>query len=171
MQRRVALELRAEGDGRTLVGTAAPYGVPTKLGEITEQYRAGAFAASIASERDVLLLVDHALSQVLARRSNASLELTDTPAGLSFRASLIETTLSADVIAGVRSGLYRGCSAGFYITAESWQGQTRTIEGADLREISVIRADSAYPTSIDVRSRQGATMAAARRRRHVLAGL
>jgi uncharacterized protein len=173
MERRgVALELRAEGDGRTLLGLAAPYGVVTQLGQISEQYARGAFADTLrSSDSDVMLLLDHALSQLLARRANGSLQLEDTPAGLRFRAELIETALANDVITAVRAGLYRGCSAGFYITRESWQGQTRTIEGADLRELSIVSSNAAYPTSVSVRSRPGALLPAARRRRHVLAGL
>ena len=171
MQRRAAIELRAEGDGRTLIGVAAPYATPTQLGQITEQYQRGAFADTLSSDSDVMLLVDHALSQIIARRANGSLELTDGPDGLRFRAQLIETQLANDVIAAVRAGLYRGASCGFYITRESWQGQTRTIEAADLREISVISANAAYPTSVSVRSRPGGITPAARRRRHVLAGL
>ena len=171
MERRAALELRAEGDGRTLIGIAAPYGVTTQLGQIGEQYARGAFADTLKSDSDVMLLLDHALSQLLARRANGSLELSDTPEGLRFRAQLIETSLADDVITAVRAGLYRGASCGFYIRAESWQGQTRTIEGADLREISVITSNAAYPTSVSVRSRPGALLPAARRRRHVLAGL
>jgi uncharacterized protein len=172
MERRAALELRAEGDGRTLIGTAAPYGTVTQLGQISEQYARGAFADTLrSSDSDVMLLLDHALSQLLARRANGSLELTDTPTGLQFRAQLIATSLADDVIKAVKAGLYRGCSAGFYITRESWQGQTRTIEAANLREISVISADAAYPTSVAVRSWATRTMTPARRRRHVLAGL
>lgn len=171
MERRAALELRAEGDGRTLIGVAAPYGVTTQLGQIAEQYARGAFTDTLRSDSDVMLLVDHALSQLLARRANGSLQLEDGPDGLRFRAELIATSLADDVITAVRAGLFRGASCGFYITRESWQGQTRTIEGADLREISVISADAAYPTSVAVRSRPGALLPAARRRRRVLAGL
>jgi HK97 family phage prohead protease len=172
MQRRAAIELRAEGDGRTLVGTCAPYGVVTNLGQITEQYARGAFAETLTSDADTLLLLDHALSQLLARRANGSLELTDGPDGLQFRATLIETSLADDVIKGVKAGLYRGASCGFYITRESWNGQQRTIEGADLREISVVSANAAYTaTSVSVRSRPGASLPAARARRRVLAGL
>jgi HK97 family phage prohead protease len=171
IQRRAALELRAEGDGRTLLGLAAPYGVTTQLGQIGEQYARGAFTDTLRSDSDVMLLLDHSLSQLLARRANGSLELQDTPEGLRFRAELIETSLADDVIAAVRAGLYRGASAGFYIVRESWQGQTRTIEAADLRELSIVSANAAYPTNVSVRSRPGALLPAARRRRHVLAGL
>lgn len=172
MERRAALELRAEGDGRTLIGIAAPYGVTTQLGQISEQYARGAFAETLRSaDSDVMLLLDHAMSQLLARRANGSLRLEDTADGLHFRAELIATSLADDVIIAVRAGLFRGASAGFYITRESWQGDTRTIEGADLREISVISANAAYPTVVSVRSRPGTLLSAARRRRHVLAGL
>lgn len=171
MERRAALELRAEGDGRTLIGIAAPYGVTTQLGQIGEMYARGAFADTLQSEQDVMLLLDHAASQLLARRANGSLELSDTAEGLRFRATLLATQLADDVITAVRAGLFRGASCGFYIRAETWQGQTRTIEAADLREISVISAAAAYPTSVAVRSRPGDPLLAARRRRHVLAGL
>ena len=173
MERRVALELRAEATGRTLIGTAAPYGVPTQLGPIVEMYARGAFTKTLRSSgADVMLLLDHALSQLLARRANGSLELIDTPTGLQFRAQLIETQLADDTIAAVRAGLFRGASCGFYIERESWKGQTRTIEGADLREISVVSSNAAYPTVVSVRSRGPETLLpAARRRRHVLAGL
>jgi HK97 family phage prohead protease len=171
MERRAALELRAEGStGRTLIGTAAPYRVVTSIGTISEQYAPGAFAETLRSDSDVMLLLDHALSQLLARRANGSLQLEDTPEGLRFRAELIETALANDVIAAVRAGLFRGASAGFYITRESWQGQTRTIEAADLKELSIVSSHAAYPTSVSVRSRPGA-LPAARRRRRILAGL
>jgi uncharacterized protein len=172
MERRAALELRAEGDGRTLIGIAAPYGTVTQLGQISEQYARGAFADTLrSSDSDVLLLLNHRMERLLARRANGSLELTDTPTGLQFRAQLIATQLADDVIKAVKAGLFRGASCGFYITRESWQGQTRTIEAADLREISVISSNAAYPTSVAVRSRYVAMTSPARRRRHVLAGL
>ena len=42
------VELRAAGDGRTLVGLAVPFDQPTNVGGYTESFTRGAFARTIA---------------------------------------------------------------------------------------------------------------------------
>ena len=53
------LELRAEGDGKTLVGYAAVFDSPSEPLPWTEFVRSGAFTKTIKDGADVRLLIDH----------------------------------------------------------------------------------------------------------------
>jgi HK97 family phage prohead protease len=174
LEYRAARELRS--DGRTLYGLAAPYDQPAKIGSFTERIARGAFARTLRDKGDVMLCRDHKLDQVLARTANGSLVLDDAADGLRFRATLAEFSMADDALAQARAGLLAGCSIGFYVRDDAWNGgrDQRTLREIELIEISAVQAAVAYPqTSIAARSRAQGRMvpAAVIRRRLALAGL
>jgi len=77
-----AAELRQEGEQPVLVGYAVRWGEVSEPLPFRERFLPGAFAKDLASGRDVLALVGHELSKVLARRSNGTLTLREDEVGL-----------------------------------------------------------------------------------------
>src|SRR4051794_415883 len=111
-ERRVsAVEIRAKG--RRLEGVAALFGQDTKIGSFTESIRAGAFQDSLASGRDVLALVDHDPSRVLARTKSGTLRLAEDARGLAFDLDVPNTAAGNDVLALAERGDLGGMSFGF----------------------------------------------------------
>ena len=170
IERRAAIELRATG-GRKLAGYAATFGTPARIGTFTETIRAGAFAASLRNPKaDILALMDHEPSKVLARTANGSLRLSEDARGLAFEFDVPATTAGNDALAMVEARLAGGCSFGFRVTDEAWPSRdVRELRSVELVEISVVSAFPAYgDTTISARAR---TMGDARLRRALLAAL
>jgi hypothetical protein len=154
IERRAAdLEIRAKG--RRLEGYAAVFDTRAKVADFEEEFRNGAFAASLTG--DILGLVDHDPSKLLARTRNGSLKLAEDTRGLHFEIALPNTTLANDMLALAEAGSLGGGSVGFISQRDEWRGTLRTIHRADLREISIVSAWPAYPqTSVSARSLQAA---------------
>jgi len=153
-RRAAALELRASG--RRLVGYAATFGTEAKLGRVRERIAPGAFAGSLAG--DVLALLDHGPSKVLGRTRSGSLRLSEDAKGLAFELDLPDTQAGADVLALATRGDLGGMSFGFIVPTggESWEGERRTLNRVELREISVVSAWPAYPdTTLALRAMAG----------------
>lgn len=154
IERRAAvLEVRAAG--RRLEGLAAPYGVETRIGNITEVIAAGAFSATLADGHDVLALADHDPARLLARTRSKTLRLSEDARGLAFSLDVPDTQAGHDVLALATRGDLGGMSFGFLVPkgGEAWSGDRRELRNVDLKEISVISAFPAYPTEISVRNR------------------
>lgn len=148
---RAVTELRATG--RRLEGHAAVFGVPARIGDFNETIRAGAFTASLAAGKDVLALVDHDPSRLLARTSSGSLRLAEDSRGLLFSLDVPDTTLGRDVLAMAERRDLGGMSFGFRVQDEAWSGRDRReLRAVDLVEISVVQAFPAYAQS-DVAAR------------------
>lgn len=155
IERRAAvLEIRAAG--RRLEGLAAPFGVETRIGNITEVIAAGAFAASLGDGGDKLALVDHDPGRLLARTRSGTLRLSEDARGLSFSLDVPATQLGNDVLVLAERGDLGGVSIGFRVRpdGERWAGERRELRAVDLAEISIISSWPAYPnTEIAVRAR------------------
>lgn len=147
-------------DGRTLAGYAAVYGQDSR--EIVENGRKfveriapGAFNETLSSGADVKLYYNHDASMPLARTRSGTLQLKSDRNGLSFSASLPETTLGNDVRALIERGDLSGeMSFGFFVTEDSWNKDRtqRLVKKAQLVEVSIVQ-DAAYPqTSSSLRS-------------------
>lgn len=152
LELRAAIELRAIG--RRLEGHAAVFGVPARIGDFSETIRPGAFRASLGSGRDVLALVDHDPTRLLARTSSGTLRLGEDSRGLSFALDVPDTQLGRDVLALAERRDIDGMSFGFRVTDEAWPspGQ-RELRAVDLVEISVVAAFPAYAqTSVAARA-------------------
>ena len=168
-----ATELRAT-DGRKLIGYAATWSGVAKLPGFTETIRPGAFASTLASGADVMAIVDHDDSRLLARRSAGTLSLVEDERGLAFTISVPNTQLGNDTLEMVKRGDYTSMSFGFSVapSGQVWN-QTRsqrTLTSVTLAEISILtgKAPAYNATSIEARAMQAAHDAAQQRRLFVL---
>lgn len=163
-RRAAALEIRAAG--RRLEGYAAVFGTEAKIGDFSETIKPGAFAASLKSSADVLALVDHNPSAVLARTRSGTLRLVEDTKGLAFDLDLPGTQAAHDVLALAERGDLGGMSFGFLVPngGDTWHGNARELWRVDLVEISVVSAWPAYEgTTVAARRREPAGLARARR--------
>lgn len=169
---RAVTELRAAG--RKLHGLAAPYNSPASIGSYVETIKPGAMRASLAAGKDVLALLDHDPTRLLARSSNGTLRLTETDQGLSFELDAPDTQLGRDAVTMAEAGLLGGVSIGFRVAkgGDVWPTPTtRHLLAVDLVELSLIQAFPAYgATSVQARFR-AASFDTARVRRALIASL
>lgn len=153
------LEVRSEGDSRTISGHAAKFNVLSEnLGFFREQIKPGAFGSSIGG--DIRALWSHDFSQVLGRTKNGTLRLQEDEIGLRFELDLPDTTLGRDAYTSIKRGDVTAMSFGFFVKRDSWvhggegQPDIRTLEDIELFEISPV-AFPAYPqTEVHTRALQ-----------------
>jgi hypothetical protein len=153
-RRTFQIEFRAAGSKpRRLEGYAAIFGKETRVGDFSETVRAGAFAASLASGRDILALADHDPARVLGRTSSRTLRLAEDSRGLAFSLDLPDTQAANDILALAARNDLGGMSFGFTATDQKWNGDRRELCAVDLHEISVVSAWPAYDgTIVEARS-------------------
>ena len=131
LERRAITELRAAG--RKLEGYAARFGIEARIADFTEVIRAGAFAGSLASGRDILALVDHDRTKILARTKSGNLKLAEDSNGLQFELSVPDTQPGRDVLALAQTGDLGGMSFAFTVpkSGERWTGRKRELLAMD----------------------------------------
>jgi uncharacterized protein len=151
-RRALVSEFRAKG--RRLEGYAATFGTEARIGDFTETIAPGAFRASIITGRDILALVDHDASRVLARTRSGTLRLSEDTHGLHFDLDVPPTSAGNDVLALAERGDLGGMSFAFSAEEEDWRGDLRTLKSVALIEVSVVAAWPAYDgTVVHARSR------------------
>lgn len=153
IERRIAAELRAVG--RRLEGYAATFGTEARIGDFTEVIRPGAFRASLAAGGDILALVDHDATKVLARTRSGTLRLSEDARGLAFTLDVPDTQAGRDVLALADRGDLGGMSFGFRALPDGqhWTGKRRELRSVQLLEVSVVTAFPAYDgTSVQARA-------------------
>jgi HK97 family phage prohead protease len=151
-RRALAAEFRAKE--RRLEGYAAVFGSEARIRDYTETISAGAFRHSLAAGKDILALVDHDATRVLARTRSGSLRLSEDARGLHFDLALPDTTAGRDVLALAERGDLGGMSFAFVPLDERWSADRRELRSVDLREISVVSAFPAYDgTVVQARAR------------------
>lgn len=160
-ERRVALELRAEGDKKSprLVGHAAIFNSASQdLGGFTEIVLPGAFKRTLMSDRDPLALVQHMPQLVLGRRSAGTLRLQEDARGLAFEIDVPDTTAARDLLVSVERGDVRGASFAFSVPKDGdrWQVRgdqvVRELIDVDLHEVTVTAQPAYLDTSVARRS-------------------
>src|SRR5262245_47672849 len=145
-RRAIVGELRAKG--RRLVGYAATFGAEARIGNFTETIAPGAFAATLKERDDILALLDHDPSKVLARTRSGTLRLSEDKQGLAFDLDVPATTIGNDVLALAERGDIGGASFAFTVKSDKWDGERRTLEAVELHEVSVVSAWPAYEGTI-----------------------
>lgn len=154
MEHRFITEIRAEG--RRLEGYAAKFNHEARIADFTEIILPGAFTESLIGSRDVVALVDHDSTKLLARTKTGTLELREDAQGLVFGLTVPDTQAGRDVLALAERGDLGGMSFGFTVSknGEQWSGRRRKLRAVDLHEISVVSAWPAYEgTSVNARQR------------------
>ncbi|MEN3791843.1 HK97 family phage prohead protease [Fulvimarina sp. MAC3] len=151
---RRALPVEVRARGRRLEGYAATFGLEARISEhFSETIESGAFTTTLARGRDVLALVDHDPSRILARTRSRTLRLAQDSRGLAFDLDVPDTSTGRDVLALAERGDIGGMSFGFHATEEDWQGERRSLRAVELFEVSVVLAFPAYEgTAITARS-------------------
>jgi len=153
MEKRFTNEIKTSG--RKLEGYAAMFGLEARIADFIEVIRPGAFAGSIQG-RDILALVDHDQTRLLARTRSNTLRLAEDSRGLHFELDLPDTQPGRDVLVLAERGDLGGMSFGFTVAenGERWQGNRRELRNLVLHEISVVSAWPAYDgTVVTARSR------------------
>lgn len=142
-----------EGKGRTLYGYAACFNQPTDLGGFSEVIAPGAFARTLASDDagKIRAIYEHDARSLLGRAGSGSLRLSEDEVGLAFELDLPDTQLGRDVETLVKRGDLAGCSFGFIATADTWEGETRTVTDVDLFEVTITATPAYDATSVQVR--------------------
>lgn len=142
MERRILHEVRAQG--RKLAGYVARFNQKATIGSFSEVIQPGAFRGSLAGSGDVLALVDHDPTRLLARTAAGTLRLKEDREGLAFELDVPETQLGRDVLALAERGDLGGMSFGFQAQDERWDGGLRELRAVELLEVSVVHAWPAY---------------------------
>ena len=132
-------------DGRTLVGYAAVFHVEgdrateyRPFDGLVERVRRGAFREVIKRGDEVLALVNHERTAVLARRSTGTLSLHEDEIGLRFKIDLADTTLARDAREDARHGNFGGSSIGFLADRPTMDVRVRS-DGTEVRTHTNIR--------------------------------
>lgn len=163
-RRSCGVDFRAAG--RKLEGYAAVFGASARIGGFSESIRAGAFASTLQANPDILALVDHDPTRLLARTASGTLKLAEDTRGLHFELAIPDTQLGRDVLALAERRDLGGMSFGFRVQNDAWPASDqRELLAVDLVEISVVQSFPAYDaTSISARSQQAGMTAAQRLR-------
>jgi Escherichia/Staphylococcus phage prohead protease len=153
-RRAFAVEVRAVANGRWLEGYAAVFNSEARFAGFSERIAPGAFRKTLDSGQNVLALVDHDASKLLARTRSGTLRLAEDTRGLSFAIAVPDTSLGRDVLALAQRGDIGGASFAFIPLDEHWEGDQRELRSVELKEISVVQSWPAYPqTEVTARSR------------------
>ncbi len=136
------VELRADGEGRTLEGLAAPCNAPANIrdmfGEYTETILPGAFARTITDRAGKIKL--------LAQHDRSSFPLGNIPRlwedaeGLRMEAVVANTTAGTDALTLVNERVVNGLSIGFQVVRQSWNDDysARELQEVKLLEVSLV---------------------------------
>jgi len=157
-------EIRAEGDGNTIVGWGTRFGEPADIGYFNETITRGAFAKTLKAQAGKVRLLAGHNPGALPVGTITSLEERD--AGLWMEASIADTATGRDILALAKGGHPIGLSIGFSVPdgGESWSNDrtNRTLNEIRLHEISVVGAP-AYDNAdvVGVRSFENFLTAAA----------
>lgn len=111
----LALELRSDGDGRTLVGRAVPYGETAATPAGKERFVLGAFARQIAAAQlGAVKLYDHHQDRLDHRHPvGKTVSLQERTDGLHGAWQLYDTGPGNDALHLVKTGEVTGLSVGF----------------------------------------------------------
>lgn len=147
-----AFEVRQNGSETELVGVAVPYNKWSQLiyGYFRETFAPGAFAESLASDRDVICTRSHDWDKVLGSTVAETLKLEDTDKALKVRCTIPNTTYALDLAESIKRKDVRGMSFIFTTDEEKWNYEPkqpeRTVLKAKLYEVC-FTCNPAYPDS------------------------
>lgn len=170
-----SLELRSDG-GATRLTARFPYGRETEIAAGRHEVIAPrAFRSRIEAGGEIHLLAGHDFEKPLASRAAGTLTLTESDDALTLEARIDATTTWArDFIAAHGTGLIRGLSPGFRVPPGGERierrqaGILRTIEKAELFELSAVTRPAYSEAQIEARNWQPVADLAARAVTHHL---
>ena len=154
-----AFEVRSEEDGVAVVeGYAAVFNEDTVIGgQWQERIAEGAFTDAIGRD-DVVFLINHD-GLPLARTRSGTLELSEDKRGLKMRASLdMRDPDARSIVPKMQRGDLDKMSFAFIPTRQKWKDvdgedlPRRTIEQAELYDVSIVTTPAYSGTEIGLRS-------------------
>lgn len=156
------LEVRAEGDRRTIVGHAAVFNKDSELifGSFIERIAPGAFAESIAKPDDVRALINHDPNLIIGRNTSGTLQLKEDDQGLHVTIDPPKTSYASDLLESTQRGDISQMSFGFETIADQWErGQNgkpdvRTLLKVRLFDVSPVTFPAYPDTDVAVRSHE-----------------
>lgn len=159
------LELRDSGSNLVeITGTPivydAPYKVHDAFGEFTETMKPGVVSKLLEKGTDTRFLFNHQ-GLPLARTTAGTLNLEDTPKGLSFRAQLdTRQSLAADLAIAIERRDITQMSVGMVVAEDEWaDNESRTIHRLKaLEDVSAVTYPASPTTNISVVQRMVAEM-------------
>jgi HK97 family phage prohead protease len=164
----VVVHLRADGDGRTLVGRAVPYGVSTELpGGGTERFVPGAFAKQLSPAaadqlQRVKLYASHSDRLAGQQPIGRTALLMDRPDGLHGEWPLYNTIKASDSLELVRTGEITGLSIGFKALSSRPGADGATERHSAHLDHVTLTHEPVYDGAAVLAVRAGAAVAAAR---------
>ena len=145
--------------GNTVKGYFAKFNSRSEdLGGFTEILAPGCFSDSLKSNQDVMALVDHDTSKVLASKHSGTLKLHEDEIGLAFDFDLPDTSYARDLRALLEKNIIKSCSFGFSVPkgGDVWANEdgqyTRTVKKATLFEGTLTPFPAYKDTSAQLRS-------------------
>jgi HK97 family phage prohead protease len=153
-----SFEVRAEDDAVTVEGYAAVFDEDTVIGgQWMERIAPGAFTNAIGRD-DVTFLINHE-GLPLARTRSGTLELFEDQRGLKMRASLdMRDPDVRSIVPKMQRGDLDKMSFAFIPTRQKWKDvdgkalPRRTIEEAELYDVSIVTTPAYSGTEIGLRS-------------------
>lgn len=151
------LEVRGEGETKTLVGYAAKFGVRSEdLGGFVESIAPGAFDRAISEGHDVRALWNHNADVVLGRTKAGTLRLSVDEVGLKIETDLPDTQAARDLRVSVARGDVSQMSFGFRTKGDEWRTEDgvpyRTLTDLDLFDVSPVTYPAYPQTEVSVRA-------------------
>jgi len=149
------LEVRAEGDGNTLVGYASVFDSPSEPMPFIEYVKRGAFSKTINDGADVRLLIDHE-GVPLARTKSGTLVLEEDERGLRVEADLDPSNPdAARIISAMKRGDLSQMSFAFRTVKDNWNNDrsVRELREVQLFDVSVVTFPAYEETVAELRSK------------------
>jgi len=150
------LEVRAEGEGNTLVGYAAVFDSPSEPMPFIEYVKRGAFSKTLNDGADVRLLIDHE-GVPLARSKSGTLALEEDERGLRVEAELDPTNPdAARIISAMKRGDLNQMSFAFRTIKDNWSDDrsVRELREVQLFDVSVVTFPAYEETVAELRNAQ-----------------
>jgi hypothetical protein len=145
------VEIRADEDGKNIVGYACKYGVRSDdMGGWREVIAPTAFDAHLATAPDVVALFNHNPDAILGRTSAGTLKVNSDSIGVNYVINSPDTTAGRDLVTSIKRGDIKGASFGFRCQDASWDRDevagidVRTVKKAELVDCSPVTFP-AYP--------------------------
>lgn len=161
------IEARTAPDGPPqLVGYAAVFNSPTRVGSFEERIAEGAFSDAIAQD-DVRALFNHDPNYILGRTTAGTLRLAQDARGLRYEVDLPDTAWARDLWASVQRGDITQSSFAFAVApdGEQWDGTqkppVRTLTRIHLFDVSPVTYPAYTQTTVAVRAEARAAELAA----------
>lgn len=149
------LEVRAEGDGNTLIGYASVFDSPSEPMPFIEYVKRGAFSKTINDGADVRLLIDHE-GVPLARTKSGTLVLEEDERGLRVEADLDPSNPdAARIISAMKRGDLSQMSFAFRTVKDNWNSDrsVRELREVQLFDVSVVTFPAYEETVAELRSK------------------